>query len=74
MKRRSRQRIRRVLLRAPWLALPLPAFAQPASDVAGKRWYDAAARMKRDAEANGDQPYGAVLVLDGRLVGEGPSA
>ena len=29
--------------------------------------------MKRIAEASGDQPYGAVLVLDGKLVGEGPS-
>jgi tRNA(adenine34) deaminase len=29
--------------------------------------------MKRHAESWGDQPYGAVLVLDGLLVGEGPS-
>jgi tRNA(Arg) A34 adenosine deaminase TadA len=29
--------------------------------------------MRRQAESWGDQPYGAVLVLDGMLVGEGPS-
>ena len=29
--------------------------------------------MKRLAESWGDQPYGAVLVIDGVLVGEGPS-
>jgi tRNA(Arg) A34 adenosine deaminase TadA len=37
------------------------------------RWYEAAASMKRLAESWGDQPYGAVLVLDGVLVGAGPS-
>ena len=39
----------------------------------GVRWYDAAAEMKRLAESWGDQPYGAVLVLDGKLIGQGPS-
>jgi tRNA(adenine34) deaminase len=29
--------------------------------------------MKRLAKSWGDQPYGAVLVLDGAVVGEGPS-
>lgn len=38
-----------------------------------KRWFDAAAAMKRLAESWGDQSYGAVLVLDDQLVGEGPS-
>jgi tRNA(Arg) A34 adenosine deaminase TadA len=37
------------------------------------RWYEAAVSMKRLAESWGDQPYGAVLVLNGLLVGEGPS-
>ena len=41
--------------------------------VEDRRWYEAAAGMKRLAESWGDQPYGAVLVLDGRIVGEGPS-
>jgi len=40
---------------------------------AEKRWYEAAAAMKRLAESWGDQPYGAVLVADGRIIGEGPS-
>lgn len=38
-----------------------------------RKWYDAALAMLRQAESWGDQPYGAVLVLDGALVGEGPS-
>lgn len=38
-----------------------------------KRWYDAAAAMKRLAESWGDQPYGAVLVLGDAVVGNGPS-
>ncbi len=38
-----------------------------------RRWFEAAKEMKRLAESWGDQPYGAVLVLDGMIVGEGPS-
>jgi tRNA(Arg) A34 adenosine deaminase TadA len=37
------------------------------------RWYEAALAMKRLAESWGDQAYGAVLVLNDQLVGEGPS-
>ena len=37
------------------------------------RWHEAAVSMLRLAESWGDQPYGAVLVLEGTLVGEGPS-
>lgn len=37
------------------------------------RWYEAAESMKRLAQTWGDQSYGAVLVLHGRIVGEGPS-
>lgn len=44
-----------------------------AFDLRDKRWYEAAAAMRRLAESWGDQPYGAVLVLDGRIVGEGAS-
>lgn len=40
---------------------------------AGQRWIEQAFVMKSRAEAAGDQPFGAVLVLDGRVVGEGPS-
>jgi tRNA(adenine34) deaminase len=38
-----------------------------------RRWYEAAAAMKRLAQSWGDQAYGAVLVLDDQIVGEGPS-
>ncbi len=72
---------RSVVFRAAACAIPLiglrEAFAaesatrQPAA--ADRRWYEAAAGMKRLAESWGDQAYGAVLVLDGRIVGDGPS-
>jgi tRNA(Arg) A34 adenosine deaminase TadA len=38
-----------------------------------RQWMDAAFAMKRLAESWGDQPYGAVIVIAGVLVGEGPS-
>jgi tRNA(adenine34) deaminase len=38
-----------------------------------RRWYDAALAMERLARSSGDQPYGAVLVAAGTLVGSGPS-
>lgn len=38
-----------------------------------KRWYDAAVAMRQLAESWGDQSYGAVLVLNGAIVGYGPS-
>ncbi len=46
--------------------------AAPPSD-AHRRWIEAAFEMKRRAESWGDQAYGAVVVLDGKLIGEGPS-
>jgi tRNA(adenine34) deaminase len=47
--------------------------AQPSADPQGARWYTAAAAMRTLAESWGDQPYGAVLVKDGRIIGHGPS-
>jgi tRNA(adenine34) deaminase len=44
-----------------------------ADSASGTRFHDAAAAMRRLAESWGDQPYGAVVVLDDRVVGEGPS-
>ena len=38
-----------------------------------RRWYDAAAAMERLARSWGDQPYGAVLVAGGEVIGNGPS-
>jgi tRNA(adenine34) deaminase len=40
---------------------------------AEQRWLEAAEAMRQRALSWGDQPYGAVLVLDGAIVGEGPS-
>lgn len=45
----------------------------PSANEPDRKWYDAAASMKRLAESWGDQSYGAVLVLEGQLAGEGPS-
>ena len=37
------------------------------------RWYQEAESMRRLARSWGDQNYGAVLVMGGKVVGEGPS-
>ena len=47
--------------------------AADAARVSGRHFYDAAAAMRRLAESWGDQSYGAVVVLDDRIVGDGPS-
>lgn len=64
---------RRAIVRGTWIALACGPLTGLASAADGRRWYEAAAAMKRLAESWGDQPYGAVLVLDDRIVGEGPS-
>lgn len=51
----------------------LDALAQGPTPSPDPRWYAAAEAMKQLAESWGDQSYGAVVVLDGVLVGEGPS-
>lgn len=48
-----------------------PALAAPKGS--DEKWYEAAVKMKRRAESWGDQSYGAVLVVGGAIVGEGPS-
>lgn len=45
----------------------------PPANEPDHQWYEAAVSMQRLAESWGDQSYGAVLVLDGQLAGEGPS-
>jgi tRNA(Arg) A34 adenosine deaminase TadA len=62
---------RRVLLLVPvaWLARASPVAAQDRAGFARR-----AIELRRQAEARGDQPYGAVVVKDGRIVGEGVSA
>ena len=44
-----------------------------ASSKPERRWFEAAVSMKRLAESWGDQAYGAVLVANGAIIGEGPS-
>lgn len=60
--------------RRTWLAaaatLAWPARADRNADL---HWIAAAEQQKQRALGWGDQPYGAVLVLGGALVGEGPS-
>ncbi len=55
--------------------LPAGARAQQSSANSNPdpRWHEQAVRMRMLAESWGDQPYGAVLVLHGTLIGEGPS-
>jgi tRNA(Arg) A34 adenosine deaminase TadA len=57
---------------------PRAAFPQQHSTVAvegdeAERWMARAEELKRLAVNAGDQPYGAVVVKDGRIVGEAPS-
>lgn len=54
-------------------ALHVPARPQDPKRAPDPRWYEAAVEMKRLAESWGDQPYGAVIVLDEVLAGQGPS-
>ena len=74
---RSASNLRRRSWLATLAALPLllqAAFTRGADvSTSDRKWYDAALAMLRQAESWGDQPYGAVLVLDDALVGEGPS-
>lgn len=51
--------------------IPGSGRASPAGDFAP--FLAEAFRMKREAVATGDQPYGAVMVLSGEIVGYGPS-
>ena len=52
---------------APWSTL------SAAPTEAERTFIAEAERMRREAVATGDQPYGAVVVKDGRIVGYGPS-
>jgi len=74
MKLPARRRLLGILARVPLVALVPAARGSPDTPRQPEiAWYRAAQRMKQLAESWGDQPYGAVLVLDGRIVGEGPS-
>jgi len=47
-----------------------PAVAKP--EHPDPKWHEAAVRMRQLADSWGDQSYGAVLVVGGAVVGEGP--
>lgn len=64
---------RRRMALAPLLLACLPRLAVAAVPEQGKRWIEAAEAMRQRALSWGDQPYGAVLVRDGRIIGHGPS-
>jgi len=85
--RSAPEAVPRQLTRRAWLGLSAaigsgaalcsaaaPALAQGALGAAGPRTFiDRAFALRAAAEAAGDQPYGAVVVRDGRIVGEAPS-
>jgi tRNA(adenine34) deaminase len=67
---------RRAVVAATLLLAPSlrAAAAPPSADfLPDQRWYEAAESMKQLAEGRGDEPYGAVVVANGQLVGNGPS-
>ena len=64
---------RRSVLRRFFAALVAGVAGNAFAQAPERRFYDAADAMKQLAQSWGDQPYGAVLVLDGNIVGEGPS-
>jgi tRNA(Arg) A34 adenosine deaminase TadA len=78
MKRRSLLSRRATLgsmaagLAAPALASETAPIVQPAA-AAPRAFMDRAFAMRQRAVDTGDQPYGAVVVCDGRIVGEAPS-
>jgi tRNA(Arg) A34 adenosine deaminase TadA len=65
---------RTIVVRAGcWIvALVLPGNAAALGE-AERHFIAEAARMKSEAEASGDQPFGAVVVKDGSIIGYGPS-
>ena len=56
---------------APWASSVRTQAAEAAPPE--RRFHDAALAMRELALSWGDQPYGAVLVQGGRVVGDGPS-
>jgi tRNA(adenine34) deaminase len=62
---------RRCLLATAVLSLALPGVARDRG--ADLHWIAEAERQRQIALGWGDQSYGAVLVLNDRLIGEGPS-
>ncbi len=55
------------------MVAPLPPLRDAERPPPERRFYDAAAALRQLAQSWGDQPYGAVLVMAGVIVGVGPS-
>jgi len=51
----------------------MAATAAETADLFRREFVEAAFTMKREAEQSGDQPYGAVVVLNNAIIGWGPS-
>lgn len=64
---------RRAILAGLLASAAIPAAAETAAE-ARRRFMDRAFEMRAEAVRRGDQPFGAVVVKDGRIVGEGVSA
>jgi tRNA(adenine34) deaminase len=64
---------RRSALAAAAATLAAIATRARAAPAEHREFIEAAFRMKEEAVRAGDQPYGAVLVIGGRIVGFGPS-
>lgn len=64
---------RRAILLGSAAAVAAPSARPRAAPAEHKEFIDAAFRMKEEAVRAGDQPYGAVLVMDVRIIGFGPS-
>ena len=72
---RQLDRRRFAAMAAAGVAALFPAAARPTAARAGNTqlFVAEAARMKREAIASGDQAFGAVVVMDDKIVGYGPS-
>jgi tRNA(adenine34) deaminase len=68
---RARRAFVRIVAALPLAAALSHARAAPAHP--DPRWLRVAEDMRREAESWGDESFGAVLVLDNRVVGFGPS-
>lgn len=64
---------RRALVAGLLASVAVPAFAETAVEDR-RRFMDRAFEMRAEAIRRGDQPFGAIVVKDGRIVGEGVSA
>lgn len=69
----TRRQALKIAAAAPALGLLGSLAAAKSDHIGARRLIAEAFRMRDEAVATGDQAYGAVVVLDGHIVGEGPS-